>query len=712
MPTADLEISIHRWDRDSYAVEMRFRDPNNDADLNPERAEVQFDFTELGALALGNAVVDYGRLLTDRLFSNPNIREMFSTVRALAHGRGYPLRLRLWVAPSAPELHSLWWETLRDPQMGTWLLSSENILFSRYLSSQDFRPVQLRPKSELRALVVIANPHGLGSSEPGGYPNLAPLDVEGECKRVADALGAIQYSTLLPGNRATLNNIINRLHEEHDILYLACHGALVRGIPRLWLEDDNGNASVVAGTDLVTRLSDLSRPPRLVVLASCQSAGDGGEAYTSDAGGALASLGPRLAQAGIPAVLAMQGKVAVSTVSAFMSVFFRELQRDGQIDLATAAGRGAVSTSDDSWMPVLFMRLASGRIWYVPGFMEEQESYPRWPALLSSIREGRCTPILGPGLLEPITGSTRDIARRWAETHHYPMAAHYREDLPQVAQYLSVTQSDPFMRTLLRKELTQEIIRRFGKDLPDYTAKASPEELGEKLEELISKAGATLRDRNPAEPHRVLAALPFPLYVTTNPDSLLVDALRNTRIGPQSEVMKNPRVELCRWTYDVDWPPSIYDEEPNYQPDKEQPLVYYLFGELRVTSSVVVAEDNYFDYLYGMTRKDNPMPSVVRRALADTALLFLGFHLDDWNFRVLFRSIMGQEGRSRRRRYVHVAVQIDPEEGRLLDPQRARHFLEDRFEGADISIYWGSVDDFLKELREKWNAEYPLSPIN
>jgi hypothetical protein len=76
--------------------------------------------------------------------------------------------------------------------------------------------------------------------------------------------------------------------------------------------------------------------------------------------------------------------------------------------------------------------------------------------------------------------------------------------------------------------------------------------------------------------------------------------------------------------------------------------------------------------------------------------------MDDWNFRVLFRSIMSQEGRRRRSRYAHVAAQIDPEGGRIMEPERARHYLESYFQDADISIFWGSVEDFVRELLSRW----------
>ncbi|XCN72347.1 MAG: hypothetical protein Q3M24_18895 [Candidatus Electrothrix aestuarii] len=38
--------------------------------------------------------------------------------------------------------------------------------------------------------------------------------------------------------------------------------------------------------------------------------------------------------------------------------------------------------------------------------------------------------------------------------------------------------------------------------------------------------------------------------------------------------------------------------------------------------------------------------------------MFLGFQLDDWSFRMLFRLIMSLEGGARRKRLAHAAVQI------------------------------------------------------
>jgi hypothetical protein len=371
----------------------------------------------------------------------------------------------------------------------------------------------------------------------------------------------------------------------------------------------------------------------------------------------------------------------METVAAFMPSFFAELQRDGQIDRALAAARGAVRHRPDAWMPVLYMRLKSGRIWYVPGFGDERKGFEKWPAMVRSVRQGRCTPILGAGVVEPLLGSTRELARRWAETYGYPMAQHSMEDLPQVAQYVAVDQDEGFVRAELHEALRQELQRRWPE--------ASGDSQSPGLRELLRGAGAALRAAEPAEPHRVLAAQPFPIYLTTNLDHLLEAALE--------EAGKRPRTLLCPWNDYVERVQDDYDELPT----AETPLVYHLFGSLDEPDSLVLTEDDYFNYLIGVTSNRKLIPEVVRRALADSALLFLGFRMDDWNFRVIFRSFMSQEGRGRRRKYTHVAAQIDPEEGRIREPERARRYLERYFQSDDISIYWGSSEDFIRDLASR-----------
>jgi hypothetical protein len=294
-------------------------------------------------------------------------------------------------------------------------------------------------------------------------------------------------------------------------------------------------------------------------------------------------------------------------------------------------------------------------------------------------------------MIEHLLGSQREISQRWAETYHYPMAPHERESLPQVAQYLAINQDRGFPYDELADYLQDAIKQRYTADLP-------PDMLDGKtsLNQLIDVAATSLRKRNSQDPHIDLAQLPLPLFLTTTPDNLLYTALKGAG--------KNPQVVICPWNEYVEQVESIYDQEPDYFPTPERPLIYNLFGKLDEPDSVVLTEDDYFDFLIGVTGNKDLIPPVVRRALTDTALLFLGFQMDDWNFRVLFRSILSRQGSGRRDRYAHIAAQIEPEEGRILEPERARRYLENYFsKGADISIFWGNAEDFLKELLQRWS---------
>jgi hypothetical protein len=613
----------------------------------------------------------YGATLGAALFAHKQVAEMFARADTAALQQGVPLRLRLAIAADAPELQGLRWETIEDPSTGVRLVARQHVLFSRYLGSFDWQPIGLRPQAEMRVLVAIANPQGLEAY------GLTQVDVAAEWQRVRASLGALPTTALIEKGSATLQNIGERLADGYDVLYLVCHGTWQRGASWLWLEGPDGALDRVAGEALVRRIAALTQRPRLVVLASCESSGTG--QTTGDLAEAAAALGPSLARCGVPAVLAMQGKISVETVGVMMPRLFAELRRDGQVDRALAAARAAVQDRPDWWMPALFMRLRSGRISYTPGFGEDGGGFEKWPALLQSIRAGRCTPVIGPGLLESLTGSTRDLACMWAQTYRYPMMAD-REDLPQVAQFLVVNQDTNFPRDELENAMRQTLVERFPEAVAGVPA-------GGPIDEMLVAAAEWRQARGLADGHAVLAGLPVPIFITTAVDRLLEHSL--TKRG------KAPVSGLCAWNGDAD------DGASDGRPDAQKPLVYHLFGRLDARDSMVLTEDDHFDFLIGVTSNHELIPVTVRRALADTALLFLGFHMEDWNFRVLFRSILAQQGGGRRKRYAHVAAQIDPEQGRAIDPARARRYLEGYFDTADITIYWGSAEDFLRELRTR-----------
>jgi hypothetical protein len=678
---ADLELSIHRQEQNIYIVDFRYNDGDaaSQADVRlgaRDQAYVSFDFNRLVELRMTGDMRAYGQVLTEAFFGAECLRAAFSQARATSQSSGTALRIRLAVAADAQELHPLGWELLCDPQSCGPLATDQTVYFSRYLSSQDWRPVRLRSKGELKALAVIAAPDGLDAYQ------LAPVDRMAEAASIAGALGEIRLNVL---ERGTLNRLFAAMSAgEMDILYLVAHGTFTRGEPYLWLEDDAGGVARVSGAELVNRLRQLEYRPRLVVLASCQAAGRG-------TGDILSSLGPRLVEIGIPAVLAMQDDLRMDTSARFMPLFFSELQKDGQIDRAVCVARGLVQDQPDWWVPSLFMRLKSGRLWYTPGFADARKGFEKFPAQIQNIKSRHLTPILGPGLVEGLLDSPQQIARSWAETFRYPMAPHERESLPQVAQYLAINQQKSFPYEDLISHLRARMQERFRGQLPEELLREDAP-----CWQVLDAAGKLQRANNPDEPHRALAELPVEIYLSANADTLLEGAL--------IEAGKKPQTRICPWN---DYTAEQESEREDDTNSVDRPLVYHLFGLWKDRASLVLTEDNYFDFLLGMARNKALIPLQVKKAMTDSGLLFLGFQTNEWQFRVLFRAMLSLPGQ-RYDEYANIAAQIEPEDGRILDPKRAREYLEQYFfKGCklDLSIYWGMPQDFIKELMQYWRRQ-------
>lgn len=719
MTYAELEVSFHLRDDRRYAVEFRYDAPDSHAKVPLGPFLLEFDWERLHA-ALTDPPV-YGTALSAMFFASPRIIEVFTAALAFSsHQDG--LRIRLYLNRDVPKLHDVIWEMLHDPSSPNKapLATNARVLLSRFLSSWDFRPVHLGPKGSLRALVAIANPRAIDQQTVGGR-QLTPVDVPAEWQRLSTSLGLIGKTLLADNGDASLNNITTTLGEGFDILVLVCHGALVDGEPRLWLEDDNGGVARVMGIDLVLRLKNMKQPPRLVLLCSCQSAGMADQLHSDDRG-ALAALGPRLAEAGIPAVIAMQDNIRMDTASAFLTRFFEQLMDDSQIDRAVAIARAALYPDHgDWWVPVLITRLKRGRIWFEHGD-GDKDSFTRWAGLMRDILQASCTPILGPDLVAPLLGSPAAIAKRWAERYDFPMSPQDRDSLPQVAQYLAYHETRDFMQSELGHHIVEFLLRTYPEQLIDVPREARAAE--QDVDALITHIGKQLRQRNPRDVFHMLATLPFPIYVNTNRDNLLRDAL--------IEVGKHPRMEICRWTVfeqqQNGWPESVFVCEPGYRPSVDEPLIFHLFGNLLYPDTLVVAEDDYFNFLIGINKNwrnsrasttygsrdgdtgTEPFPQAIVHAFTQGGLLFLGFHTSDWEFRTLFRSLVAKESWLFHRRNVRVSVQMEPDEDNFLEPQGARKYIEAYFDNQP-QVYWGPVAPFIEQLVQRWHDAGRPSPV-
>ena len=684
----ELEFRIQWLDQGVYFIGAKFVDSVSDLEndiLDPIRIAIDVD--QLRDLALDSDA--YGAALTQMFFgaANSAIRQAYLHARKAASARE-GLRIRLSIQTSAPELHALRWETLRDPESGSPLLTQADIWFSRYLSAEDFRLRQLPEQENLQALVIVVNPSDVRTK--WGQPELDP---DAEFAKAVRALttqaepGAREITVRRLPTRATVYNIVSDLRDRYsDIVYLACHGTLtVDGEPRLLLETEAGTGEMVRGEALVERLAGMSERPRLVVLASCESAGGRN-------GLALGAIGPRLAQAGVPSVVAMQGDITMRSVDKFMPRLFRELAKDGQIDRAMAIARSDIRDEPDWWMPALFMRSRTGSLW--PARIAGGDGFDQWDAVITDLRDDGCVPVLGPSLVESLLGSTRDVARRWAEHYEFPLAPRNRDDLAQVAQYLSYRQSSAYALQELRVYVARYIRKRYESDLPPDLLEG-PVNVG-LVNKLISQVGAKQRQSNANDVHRLLAKLPVKIYVNANRNNLLRDAL--------IEAGRTPRIQLCTWRTKNDMPvPMGPPLEKKYEPSKEEPLIFHVFGNLEYPESLVLTEDDYFNFLIAVTRNEAlrklSIPPKVSTALASSGLLLLGFHVDDWDFRVLFSSLLKQPGDLLSEQRTRVSVQMSPIEGRIIDPDRTVQYLRKYFERqARIGVSFVTVEDFMARL--------------
>jgi len=691
---ADLEIALRRHGDDAYAVEFRFLSPTSEAEEHwNEGAIATIDVDQLRAES-GDDWVDYGKKLRDAFFTG-EIRERFLGLRARC--ADLILRVRLVIDRSAKELHEVAWEAMWDlnANADAPLFAGPKIAFSRYLSSNDWRSIRTRRKTELKALFAVANPADLAEykSRNTGLPLFEPI-AEADITAARNSLqGPIAVTEFTGKGEATLKRIAKELTRNYDVLYLMCHGTIkvLEGGAReakLFLVDGDGNCDVVSAIDLIRQIEHLPERPRMIVLASCQSAGTGADALETDPSALASALGPRLAEAGVPAVIAMRGNVNMATAAKFLSTFFAHLHADGQIDRAMSEARFEVQDEPDFWVPVLYTRLKSGRIWYVPGFGKARDFSDQWKTLCGFVQEGNFVPILGPELSARVCGDQTEMAQTFANEFAYPMSVNDHSDVARVAQFIehNVLDGKATLLKAVQKHWGVEAVRRF----PEVFETLGPDD--DPMDAVVKKM---LEDED--NPFTILASLDTAsLYVNASADTLMERALK---------LYKQPRVPKPVATQ---WRDERREDAPNgevvqkeIKGDPRQPVLYYVFGTCKAEQSDtwVLTEDDYFDYLIKM-HKHSLMPTDIGSRLNFHSLMFLGFHLDDWKSRVLLRMIRAQGGSAALERLKHVGVQVSPDEMSLSDANRTKKFLEKYFADSTwVQLYWVSAADFLKELR-------------
>jgi SIR2-like domain len=286
-----------------------------------------------------------------------------------------------------------------------------------------------------------------------------------------------------------------------------------------------------------------------------------------------------------------------------------------------------------------------------------------WETLVESIVAGSCTPFLGAGVAIPQLPSGGTLARDLAKRHDYPLKDD--ENLARVAQYLATTHQPDFARRAVRDRIQE------GQDRHDAD---HPSEVPTNFVRL--------------------AALNLPIYITTNYDDFMARAVR-------ARIQKSARVEICRWHDRLIESLGKYRRD---EPVNTDPLIFHLHGHVQTPESLLVTEDDYIDFMVSLANrgpKDVPvLPHWVRRALARTSLLFIGYGLEDWNFRVLMRHLMKQQKVQQSDQAFSLSIQLPPDADFAAPEQReqAKEFLSKYLGTTSIHVHWVTAVDFLAEL--------------
>lgn len=635
---------------------------------------------ELRALRLSQDDNAYRSTLTKSFFADHELDKAFGSARDVADLTNCKLRIRILIDPEAKDLHAVNWELLGDFGRGkepSPVATNLRRLLSRYLTP----PARtLRPSSgKLRSIILIANPR----NRNGTRCAIPDIDVAVQLEAVSGQMADNTDLCPLTGSNACKERLLQELQAGADILYIVCHGKLTDSGPVLLLEGADQEIEEVDGKQLVEIIAGLDvLPPQLVVIGSCQSAGGDGRSENLDQG-FLSSIGALMIAAGVPAVIGMQGKILQQTNAKFFEVFFRELFAEGQVERATSAARQAVRDRSDWWMPALLLSKDDGQLW--PSQNARQE-FPDWDVLLAAVQSGDCTPILGSDVVKAF--SNREFAKVLLSEMREQIGISSSDELSWVAQQFKIQKN---------RDVTERfdafIKARIAKDKIWPQAK-------EKLLDAVARWGSNPGASSQLQVLNALASLPFRYYVTTNPDDLMEQALQ----GQNRTFVK----QVCPWQGVMQEVQSL-DLGSVAEATAECPLVYHLFGSLegqnQERSTVVLTEDDFFKHLLWIASYRDLVP--IKTPLCSSSLLFLGFHLQDWEFRILLRCIETLPGSDLLRGKLHAAVQI-PLDGDSEKQRRTQELLQEFFTKTNIrlSIYYGTAEEFVRELQRRWAKRY------
>lgn len=661
------DIRSHQWAVDVHArlepnfdyvgspniFEIEVSQPGNLPRLSSSGSFISYQ-TLLDPLALEALEADpraYGKQLEEMLFPADGVPEQLRTALSAVESGCH---IQIWLDPAAPHLRRLAWSWLLLPQKLSNGMEAEIGIVSVRL---DTRGPQLRSLKEPSWLISTILP----------VENKA--EVEKRLEVFCTATSTSLETTLRFKPDGGLIEDQPAYRTKTNLAYLLA--------PVNWQPE-----SLQRVKQALKDIYDQQRePPRLVILDLLPVSL--GEVLSGEQRQQLMELANDLVLLGTPAMLALPPGLPSKLLPEFINYLFQSLNGLHQIDNAVAHARVQLAEQLGDWAPLLYHASDDGTIWYQPGFSGGRIT-EKWPAIIETVYHNRITFLLGPRLSEPLWGSPGSIGRLVGEEHDLGRASEDEINLPRLFQEVAITASRGYLIDYYTDILSKKIFSHHSLLLED--SGVSP---ADPIDEIIGAAWSANRLDGLLEAYQLLVELPVAVYLNANPDNLLSMALR--------EAGKEPVEVLAPWQESLEMQASIYDIDPDYRASPERPLLVSMYGKYSQPESLVLTDDDYLDFLTGLARNIELLPTFVRQALASSSLVFLGFRPEARQFQSLFRFTETQSGGYLRRRYSH-HIQLEPPPD--VDWGRYQRMQELYFESSSIDVYWGSISDFTDEFRQ------------
>ena len=291
------------------------------------------------------------------------------------------------------------------------------------------------------------------------------------------------------------------------------------------------------------------------------------------------------------------------------------------------------------------------------------------------------------------------LTAEWADWIEYPMQD--KHNLARVAQYFLVEQKDNPQARTKYLEFLKTFLLTIAKDDSDYAdladrLKAQIQE--QRFSEIVQQLDYPRFPQNTEDPLRLLARLPLPIYITTSQSDFLERALEAEE--------KKPRTQICFWSGMISSANPEHRTDPDFMPTVTNPLVYHLYGLEDYPQTLVQSEDDYINFIMSMVEDTNTLNPIVplnlRRALGESNLILLGYRLQDWDFRILFRFIL----KFRRDEFSPrgLVIQLKQDEKKIGNVEKSLEYLGRYFDRKKFDIEWGNAEAFIQKLWSEWNT--------